>query len=103
MIWKWINFDFVQFRFNGNILNRFISFFLLVGTESAESVMKQVEENLKGVENQAANAEKYSGLDKGPATYGVVKKLRDNDLELHTDKQVSFSTTLSKLHHIDII
>ena len=24
----------------------------------------------------------------GPATYGVVKKMRDNDMELHTDRQM---------------
>ena len=43
------------------------------------------------MEHQDANAEKYGALEAGPATYGVVKRLRDNDMDLHTDKQVSIS------------
>ena len=51
-------------------------------------VIEKVKEGLAGVEDQPTSSEKYSGLDKGPATYGVVKQLRDNDMELHTDRQV---------------
>ena len=57
-------------------------------------VLLKIKEGLEGVEKQSANVEKYSGLDKKPATYGVVKRLRDNDMELHTDQQVEH-------YHID--
>lgn len=58
------------------------------GDECFEEILKKVKEGLAGVEKQPENTEKYSSLDKGPATYGVVKKLRDNDMMLHTDKQM---------------
>lgn len=58
------------------------------GQSSIETISEKIKEGLEGVENQPASSEKYSGLDKGPATYGVVKKLRDNDMDLHTDKQM---------------
>lgn len=32
---------------------------------------------------------RYAGIEKGPATFGVIKRLRDNDMELHTNRQVS--------------
>ena len=31
---------------------------------------------------------RYTGVEKGPATFGVIKRLRDNDMELHTNRQV---------------
>ncbi|KAL4237616.1 hypothetical protein ACF0H5_002330 [Mactra antiquata] len=58
------------------------------GEECFEEILKKVKEGLSDVEKQPENTEKYSDLDKGPATYGVVKKLRDNDMDLHTDKQM---------------
>lgn len=58
------------------------------GQPSIEVIMAKIKEGLEGVEKQPASSEKYSGLDKGPATYGVVKRLRDNDMDLHTDKQM---------------
>ena len=54
-----------------------------------EKVVAKVTEGLEGLENQPANVEKYSNLDKSPATFGVVKKLRDNDTELHENNPVS--------------
>ncbi|KAL3873788.1 hypothetical protein ACJMK2_036873 [Sinanodonta woodiana] len=51
-------------------------------------IVKKIKEGLDGIKDQSANAEKYSRLDKGPTTYGVVKKLCDNDKELHTDRQM---------------
>ncbi|XP_041353501.1 uncharacterized protein LOC121371570 [Gigantopelta aegis] len=56
------------------------------GEESYEHIFPKLEEGFKGVEKQAASAQKYSNLDKGPATYGVVKQLRDNDDALHTNQ-----------------
>ncbi|XP_048737561.2 uncharacterized protein LOC125652410 [Ostrea edulis] len=58
------------------------------GQESHEEILKKVKEGIEGIKNQPETTEKYSDLDKGPATYSVVKKLRDNDMDLHTDKQM---------------
>ena len=58
------------------------------GQTSLEVITAKIKDGLDGVEKQPASSEKYTGLDKGPATYGVVKKLRDNDMELHTDRQM---------------
>lgn len=52
-------------------------------------MLGKVKEGFEGLENQPATSEKYGGMDKGPATYSVAKQLRDNDMDLHTDKQVS--------------
>ena len=60
------------------------------GEVSAGTVLGKVREGFEGLENQPATSEKYSGLDTSPATYSVAKQLRDNDMELHTDKQVMF-------------
>ena len=62
---------------------------VLTGKEAQEIVLGKAREGLAGVEKQEVTAERYSSLDKSPATYGVVKRLRDNDMELHTDKQVT--------------
>lgn len=51
--------------------------------------MKLIDESLKAVVKQEANTDKYSGLDKGPATYSVVKRARDNDADLHSNNTVS--------------
>ncbi|XP_025103889.1 uncharacterized protein LOC112569974 [Pomacea canaliculata] len=58
------------------------------GESSYETVLGKVKEGFEGLENQPATSEKYGGMDKGPATYSVAKQLRDNDMDLHTDKQM---------------
>lgn len=58
--------------------------------------MEKAKDGLIGVKDQPACTEKYASLDKGPATYGVVKKARDNDMELHTDQQVSYQSFCAK-------
>lgn len=58
------------------------------GEASQDTVLGKVKEGLEGLENQPATSEKYSAMDTGPATYSVTKQLRDNDMELHTDKQM---------------
>ena len=65
-----------------------------LGDEALPVIVGRIESGLSGVENQAATAEKYGSMDKGPATYGVVKRMRDNDMELHTDQQVPY-----KIHY----
>ncbi|XP_013398368.1 uncharacterized protein LOC106164872 [Lingula anatina] len=56
------------------------------GAEAAAIVIDKIKEGLQGVEKQTENAERYGGLDKSPATFGVVKKARDNDMDLHTNQ-----------------
>ena len=60
------------------------------GEKSIDFIFMKLNEGLKGIEFQKASSERYDGLEKGAATYGVVKKLRDNDLDLHSD-QVMYS------------
>lgn len=58
------------------------------GESALAVVMEKVREGLKGIEKQEATTEKYAGIEKGPATFGVIKRLRDNDMELHSNKQM---------------
>jgi hypothetical protein len=58
------------------------------GQEALATIMEKVTTGLKGVVNQPAESERYHDLEHGQATFGVVKRLRDNDPELHSDKQV---------------
>ncbi|KAG8191252.1 hypothetical protein JTE90_003264 [Oedothorax gibbosus] len=58
------------------------------GIDAYLKIKPQILDGLKGVKVQASESEKYSDMDKGPATFGVVKKLRDNDMELHTNQQM---------------
>ncbi|XP_067941524.1 uncharacterized protein [Watersipora subatra] len=55
------------------------------GEELSQEMVKVAEKALKAVDTQKANTDKYSGLEKGPATYSVVKKARDNDPAIHSD------------------
>lgn len=41
-----------------------------------------------GVEEQPSESERYGDLEGGLSTYGVVKRKRDNDMDLHSNKQV---------------
>ena len=65
-----------------------ITLIVFTGEEALTLVLTKVKEGLEGVEKQPENAEKYSGLEKGPATYGVVKRARDNDMDLHSNQTV---------------
>ncbi|XP_076321586.1 uncharacterized protein LOC143231011 [Tachypleus tridentatus] len=58
------------------------------GEDSMKIVEGKIKSGLKGVANQPVESERYADVDKGPATFSVVKRLRDNDMELHTDKQM---------------
>jgi HEAT repeat protein len=52
-----------------------------------EKVAEEVKQRLQLVKDQPADSEmKNPGIDPGPATFGVVKKARDNNLDLHTDQ-----------------
>ena len=52
----------------------------------------KIEEGIAGLENQPNSTEKYSEFEAVPAQFGVVKRLRDNDMELHSNKQVCMHT-----------
>nr|XP_039248911.1 uncharacterized protein LOC120326658 [Styela clava] len=56
------------------------------GDDALEKVIEEIKEGLKEIEKQPENTEKYSAIDKSPAQFGVVKKLRDNDVDLHTNQ-----------------
>ena len=58
------------------------------GQEALTTVMEKITTGLKGVRNQPAESERYPDMDHGQASFGVVKRLRDNDPDLHSDKQV---------------
>ncbi|XP_015919136.2 uncharacterized protein [Parasteatoda tepidariorum] len=58
------------------------------GVEAYLNIKPQILDGLKGVKDQPSESEKYSQLSKGPATFSVVKKLRDNDMELHSNQQM---------------
>lgn len=58
------------------------------GDEAYLLIEEKIKSGLTGVKDQPSESEKYGQLDRGPATFSVVKKLRDNDMELHTDKQM---------------
>lgn len=61
---------------------------IVLGEEVTCDMLKLIEESLKAVESQKANTDKYSALEKGPATYSVVKRARDNDADLHSNNTV---------------
>ena len=77
-----------------NIFNIVVVVSALLGEELTGGMIKVIEESLKAVDSQQANTEKYSSLDKGPATYSVVKRARDNDADLHSNNTVCFSLSL---------
>ncbi|XP_023717328.1 uncharacterized protein LOC111869790 isoform X2 [Cryptotermes secundus] len=58
------------------------------GQEAVATVMEKATAGLKGVMNQPAESERYPDMERGQASFGVVKRLRDNDPELHSDKQM---------------
>ncbi|XP_076055845.1 uncharacterized protein LOC143033974 isoform X2 [Oratosquilla oratoria] len=56
--------------------------------ELLDKILQDIKEGLQGVSNQPAESERYTDLAKGGATYGVVKRKRDNDMELHSNNQM---------------
>ena len=56
--------------------------------ETHAGIFDKIANGLRSVENQKATSERYESMDKGTATYGVIKQLRDNDLDLHSNQQM---------------
>ncbi|CAG5132048.1 unnamed protein product [Candidula unifasciata] len=51
-----------------------------------EVVFSKIKEGFEKIKEQPATSEKYGGLENTPAVFGVVKQLRDNDMDLHTNQ-----------------
>lgn len=58
------------------------------GEEAVSEIFGKVTIGIKSIETQSANSERYEGLEKGVATYGVIKQMRDNDYDLHSNQQM---------------
>ncbi|KAK4314086.1 hypothetical protein Pmani_014616 [Petrolisthes manimaculis] len=58
------------------------------GHDALPMIVDKMKEGLKGVKDQPCESERYGDLESGPAMYGVVKRKRDNDPELHSNKQM---------------
>lgn len=58
------------------------------GKDVLPMVVEKMHEGLKGVEEQPSESERYGDLEGGLSMYGVVKRKRDNDMELHSNKQM---------------
>ncbi|XP_037085258.1 uncharacterized protein LOC119105821 isoform X2 [Pollicipes pollicipes] len=58
------------------------------GAEAVDRVMDRVRQDLTSVSQQPNESERYTEMEGVAATYGVVKRQRDNDMDLHTDKQM---------------
>jgi len=58
------------------------------GNTEQDTIFDKIKEGFEKIKDQPKSSEKYGSLDKSPATYGVVKQLRDNDLDLHSNQQM---------------
>jgi len=56
------------------------------GQELLPELISRIKASVDNIKNQPEESEKYGNLDTGPATYGVAKRIRDNDPELHENQ-----------------
>lgn len=56
------------------------------GQEILPELITRIKTSVDNIKNQPEESEKYGNLDTGPATYGVAKRSRDNDPELHENQ-----------------
>ncbi|BFZ12449.1 hypothetical protein BsWGS_15488 [Bradybaena similaris] len=56
------------------------------GGDEVEVVFSKIREGFEKIKEQPATSEKYGGFENTPAIFGVVKQLRDNDMDLHTNQ-----------------
>ena len=68
----------------------------LPGNEEQENVFSKIKEGFEKIKDQPKSSEKYGNMDRAPASFGVVKNLRDNDMALHTDQQVGVATFMPR-------
>jgi len=57
-----------------------------------DDILLKVKQNLEGMSNQSSESKKFTGLDTDSlqSNFGVAKRIRDNDADLHTD-QIMYS------------
>ena len=58
-------------------------------------IFERIKSGLKMLETQPATSERYESLEKGAGEYSVIKQLRDNDFELHSNQQMYSCGSLS--------
>ncbi|XP_065058563.1 uncharacterized protein LOC135686289 [Rhopilema esculentum] len=58
------------------------------GAEAVDKIFETVKKGLTLVEKQQDNADRFASLEKGLTTYGVAKRIRANDDDLHTNQQM---------------
>ena len=56
------------------------------GSEAVGFVTEKAKDKLKAVENQENTDNRFAGLEKGAGLFGVIKRQRDNDVELHSNQ-----------------
>ena len=63
----------------------------------AEEFFNLIKDSFLDIENQPVESNKYGDLSKSPANFGVVKKMRDNDPELHENQTMYSCGSLGNL------
>ncbi|XP_076807536.1 uncharacterized protein LOC143450754 [Clavelina lepadiformis] len=58
------------------------------GDELLPIIIKEIQDGLEEVSNQPENSGRFTGLDKRPAQFGVVKNLHETSDPRHTDQQM---------------
>lgn len=58
------------------------------GDETFEKVFSILKQQLPSVKDQPAEDGGYPGMDAGPATFGVVKRVHDNNPDIHSGQQM---------------
>jgi len=56
------------------------------GQEILSDLITRITNAIDNLKNQPEESEKYGSLDSGPTTYGVAKRVRDNDPDLHENQ-----------------
>eukprot|EP00088_Acartia_fossae_P034486 TRINITY_DN3539_c0_g1_i5.p1 TRINITY_DN3539_c0_g1~~TRINITY_DN3539_c0_g1_i5.p1 ORF type:complete len:776 (-),score=143.13 TRINITY_DN3539_c0_g1_i5:435-2762(-) len=56
------------------------------GNEILPDLISRITAAIENLKNQPEESEKYGNLETGPATYGVAKRIRDNDPDLHENQ-----------------
>ena len=60
------------------------------GGKDLDFVLGKAAEGILKVKEQKESSTNHGDLDSSLAIFGVVKRARDNDMELHSDQQVMF-------------
>uniref|UniRef100_A0A6A7G1B8 Dynein axonemal assembly factor 5 TPR repeats domain-containing protein n=1 Tax=Hirondellea gigas TaxID=1518452 RepID=A0A6A7G1B8_9CRUS len=58
------------------------------GSDAIQRIAPMLRDRLNGVSSQSNESERNSEMESVPANYGVAKRQRDNDIQLHEDRQM---------------